>query len=105
MNFKISVVPSLFLMLTSFSFAHAQVKQCPLDLSVTQYQKNAEAEAMPISDLEALARAARHRVEVGAFMASGFASSAMAVEREEEKVALMDDVLRARFNRLVGSSE
>jgi TonB family protein len=55
MNFKISIGLSLFLVLASFSSAHAQVKQCPLDLSVTQYQKNAEAGQSPISDANATA--------------------------------------------------
>ena len=55
MNFKILNALWLFLMLASFSVAHAQVKQCPLDLSVTQYQEKADAGVMPISDAEATA--------------------------------------------------
>jgi len=55
MNLKISIALWLFLILTSFSFAFAQVKQCPLDLSVTQYQKNAEAADIPISGANATA--------------------------------------------------
>jgi len=55
MNFKISIALWLFLVLTSFSFALAQVKQCPLNLSVTQYQKNAEANGIPISGANATA--------------------------------------------------
>ncbi len=55
MNFKISITLWLFLVLTIFSFAHAQVNECPLDLSITQYQKNAEAADIPISDANATA--------------------------------------------------
>lgn len=55
MRFKISIALWSFLMLTSFSLVNAQVKQCPLDLSVTQYQKNAEAADRPISNAEATA--------------------------------------------------
>lgn len=43
------------LVLTSFSSAHAQSKQCPLDLSVTLYQKNEAAGEIPISDANATA--------------------------------------------------
>jgi len=55
MNFKIAITPALFLLLTSFSFAHAQVKQCLLDLSVTKYQKNEDAPEIPISGASATA--------------------------------------------------
>ncbi len=43
------------MLLISLSFAQAQVKECPLNLSVTQYQKNAEADEIPISDANATA--------------------------------------------------
>lgn len=55
MNFQISIALWLFLMLSNFSFAHAQVKQCPLDLNVIEYQKNAGAVEIPISGANAAA--------------------------------------------------
>jgi len=55
MNFKISIALWLFLVLTSFSLTHAQVKQCPLNLSVTKYQKNEDAPETPISSASATA--------------------------------------------------
>ena len=55
MNFKISIALGLFLTLASFSSASAQVKECPLDLSVTLYQKNEDASEIPISNASATA--------------------------------------------------
>ncbi len=52
-HLKISIGLWSLLVLTSFSPAHAQSKQCPLDLSVTQYQKNEAAVEIPISDANA----------------------------------------------------
>jgi hypothetical protein len=57
-HFKILIALSLFFAMGNFSSAAAQVKECPLDLSVTLYQKNADADerpTKPISDAEATA--------------------------------------------------
>lgn len=55
MNFKISIVSALYFVLASFSFANAQAKSCPLDLSVVQYQENADIDVKLISDASATA--------------------------------------------------
>ena len=55
MTFKIFIAQCLFSVAAGASFADAQVRQCPLDLSVTEYQKNAEAAEIPISGATATA--------------------------------------------------